>query len=87
MLFKNRRLEELERMAEASIPSQQSEAEEEKKQEQEEAIRESFRSGELKITAKDVLAMSIAVFSLLLPYILIICAGIGLVVFFMLRGG
>jgi len=87
MLFRNRRLEELERVAEANLPSKQSKEEEAKKQEQEEAIRESFRQGDTKITAKDVLAMSIAVFSLLLPYILIICAGIGLTLFFLLRGG
>jgi len=67
-LFNNRRVEEeLERIRKANLTPEQMEAEEANKREMEEAI----QSGDIKITAKDILAMIIAALSIILPYALI----------------
>jgi len=84
MLFHNnrRRLEEdLERVRKANLPPEALEAEEAQEME----IRRSFESGEIEVTAKDILAMTIAMFSLILPYVLIIVAGMGLVLLWFFR--
>ena len=77
-MFNSRRVEEdLERIRKANLPPEIREAEEEKERKAIEAI----KSGETRITAKDILAMIIAVFSLVIPYALII---FGVVVLFVL---
>ena len=87
MLFNNRkRLEEdLERIRKASLTPEKLKEEEEREEAEKKAIREALNSEETKITAKDVLAMTIAIISLLLPYILIIILAIGLVLLFFFR--
>ena len=87
MLFNNRkRLEEdLERIRKASLPPEKQKEEEEREEAEKKAIREALNSEEIKITAKDVLAMTIAIISLLLPYILVVILAIGLVLLFFFR--
>jgi len=87
MLFNNRkRLEEdLERIRKASLTPEKLKEEEEREEAEKKAIREALNSEETKITAKDVLAMTIAIISLLLPYILIVILAIGLVLLFFFR--
>ena len=71
MLFGNRRVEEeLERIRKANLTDEQREAEEANEREMKKAI----ESDDIKITAKDVLAMIIAAFSIIIPYALIFLA-------------
>ena len=87
MLFDNRdRLEEdLERIRKANLPPEKLKEEEEREKAEKRTITEALNSEETKITAKDVLAMTIAIISLLLPYILIVILAIGLVLLFFFR--
>ena len=71
MIFGNRRVEEeLERIRKANLTPEQKEAEEANERE----MREAVQSNDLKITAKDILAMIIAAFSIIIPYALIFLA-------------
>lgn len=83
MFFNNRnRVEEdLERIRKANLSPEQQEIEAEK----ERAFQAKMQAEDLKLTAKDILAMSIAVFSLLIPYVLAILAAMALVLFVILR--
>ena len=89
MFFGNRRVEEeLERIKKANLPQK----EEELKAEDESAIDESIDIiaenidlDDPKFTAKDVLAMIIAAFSIILPYALIMLGLMVLFVFFFFR--
>ena len=77
MIFNNRRVEEdLERILETNRSVEMTRADETK------LVQSSW---EAEITAKDILAMSIAVLGLILPYVIIISAGIGLVMFWFFR--
>ena len=69
MIFGNRRVveEELERIRKANLTPEQLEAEEANERE----MREAIQSGEIKLTAKDVLAMIIAALSIVVPYMLL----------------
>ena len=81
-LFNNRRVEEeLERIRKANLTPEQMEAEEANKREMEEAI----QSGDIKITAKDILAMIIAALSIILPYALIFIGVAILVLYLFVR--
>ena len=65
MFFNNRRVDdELERIRKANLTPEQQEAEEKKERE----IKQAIESGDIRITAKDVLAMIIAAFSIIIPY-------------------
>jgi len=78
-LFNNRRVEEeLERIRKANLTTEQMEAEEANKREMKEAI----QSGDIKITAKDILAMTIAALSIIIPYALIF-VGIAILVLYL----
>ena len=78
-LFNNRRVEEeLERIRKANLTPEQMEAEEANKREMKEAI----QSGDIKITAKDILAMTIAALSIIIPYALIF-VGIAILVLYL----
>jgi hypothetical protein len=79
VFFNNRRVdEELERIRKANLPPEQLEAEEAKERE----VKEAFESDDVKITAKDILAMTIAALSILLPYAAIFI-GIAILVMFL----
>ena len=81
-MFNNRRVEEdLERIRKANLPPEIREAEEEKERKAIEAL----RSGDTRITMKDILAMIIAVLSILLPYALIIIVVLVVFLFLFLR--
>jgi VIT1/CCC1 family predicted Fe2+/Mn2+ transporter len=83
-LFGNRRVEEeLERIRKANLPPEVIEAEEAKKREMKEAI----QSGDMNITAKDVLAMIIAAFSIIIPYALIFIGIAALVLYLFVSRG
>jgi len=70
MLFGRRRVEEeLERIRAANLPSEQEKEETEVKNES--GSDETVESVDLGITGKDVLAMIIAAFSIVIPYALI----------------
>ncbi|MDD4779678.1 MAG: hypothetical protein PHT02_03575 [Tissierellia bacterium] len=74
MLFGRNRVEEdLEKIRRANLPPEKLEEEDKIKKEQEESM--------LQLEKNDVLAMILAVFSLILPYIIAFMAVIGLVVF------
>ena len=87
MLFNNRRVEEeLERIKKANLPPIKPGAEVAKANETTEAIEntettESIDGADVKITAKDILAMIIAAFSIILPYAAIF---IGVTILFVL---
>ena len=82
MLFDNRRVEEdLERIRKANLPPEVREAEMEKEREAVNALRSSSE----RLTAKDILAMTIAVLSLVLPYALIIFGAVILFLLIFLR--
>jgi len=82
-LFSNRRVEEdLERIRKANLPPEKREEEEAKEREAMEAL----ESGDVKITVKDVIAMIIAAFSIVIPYALIFLGLAALVLFFFVRG-
>ena len=82
MFFNRQRLEEdLERIRKANLPPEIRKAEEAEEQK----IKEAFQSGDMKVTVKDVFAMTIAIFSLILPPLLIILAGMGLVLLWFFR--
>jgi len=83
MFFNNRNRvdEDLERIRKAHLSPEALKKEEEEERE----IRDSLKSEEGKITAKDVLAMSIAIFSLIIPYVLVILLVIGLALLFIFR--
>ena len=100
MIFGNRRVveEELERIRLANLPPPREEAAEltediietdtlsvEEEAEAEEAI-DSVETVEIGFTAKDVLAMIIAAFSIILPYALIMLGVAVLFVLFFFRG-
>ena len=87
MLFDNRdRLEEdLERIRKANLPPEKLIEEEEREEAEKRTITEALNSEETKITAKDILAMTIAIISLILPYLLVIFLAIGLVLLFFFR--
>jgi len=87
MLFDNRdRLEEdLERIRKANLPPEKQKEKEEREETEKKAITEALNSEETKITAKDILAMTIAIISLILPYLLLIFFAIGLVLLFFFR--
>lgn len=81
-MFSNRRVEEdLERIRKANLPPEKLEAEEAKEQ----AVRDAISTGEIRITFKDIFAMTIAVFSLILPYLLVTAAVIGLLFLWIFR--
>ena len=76
--------EELERIRVANLPPEKTEAEEVEETEEPEAI-EAIQTDEVKITPKDILAMIIAAFSLIIPYALIFLALTALIVYFFFR--
>ncbi|MCL2095387.1 MAG: hypothetical protein FWH10_00615 [Oscillospiraceae bacterium] len=81
-MFNNRRVEEdLERIRRANLSPEQFEEEEKRERE----MREAVRAGEVRVTVKDIVAMTIAIFSLILPYLAVFAAGIALVLFLFLR--
>ena len=81
-MFNNRRVEEdLERIRRANLSPEQLEEEEKRERE----MREAVRAGEVRVTVKDIVAMTIAIFSLILPYLAVFAAGIALVLFLFLR--
>jgi len=86
MFFNNRRRleEDLERIRQANLPPEALEAEEERRRLQKET-QEAAGQDKIKLTAKDVLAMTIAILSIIVPYVLVIFAGIALVLFLFLR--
>ena len=82
MIFNRHRLEEdLERIRKSGLSPEELQAENEK----ELALKEKFLSEDLKFTAKDIFAMSVAVFTLILPYAVITFGGVSLVLWLMLR--
>jgi len=81
MFFSRRVEEDLEKIRRANLPPEKLKEEEEREQ----AIRDAMRSGDTRVTAKDVLAMTIAIFSLILPYFLIMGGVIALMLFWFLR--
>lgn len=69
--------EELERIRKSSLSPEQLKADEEMKKGRENLPEEKF-------TIKDIFAMTIAILSIIIPWLLIIMAGIGLVMFLFL---
>jgi hypothetical protein len=81
-LFSNRRVEEeLERIRKANLPPEAREAEET----QEREAAETIQPDDTKITAKDVLAMVIAAFSIVIPYAVVFIGLAALVLFLFVR--
>ena len=78
MFFNNRRVEEdLERIRRANLDTEEQKTDTRQKA--------SARDNDLRITAKDILAMTIAVFSLILPYLAAMAITIGLVLLWFFR--
>ena len=83
MFFDNNRQrmeEDLAKIRDANLPPEKLK----EKEDRERASKKSFEENE-KFTIKDIFAMSIAIFSLIIPYVLLILAGIGLTLFIFLR--
>ena len=81
-MFNQRRLEQdLERIRRANLPAEE-QAEERQK---ERAARLAAESGDFKVTAKDILAMTIAVLSLILPYLAVIGGAAALLLLYFFR--
>ena len=76
--------EELERIKKANLPPEKPEAEEVEETEELE-VTETIQTDEVKITAKDVLAMIIAAFSIIIPYALIFLGLTALIVYLFFR--
>ena len=81
-MFNNRRVEEdLERIRRANLPDERLAA---LKAEEQRAAHSAGQS-ELRFSFKDIFAMTIAVFSLVLPYVFIIGGALALALFLFLR--
>jgi len=81
IFHKHRVEEDLERIRKANLPPDVLEAEEKKEREAVEAL----QSDDVRITAKDVLAMIIAAFSIIIPYALLFIGVAVMVLYFFLR--
>jgi len=78
MFFNNRRVEEdLERIRKANLDTEDQKADT--------SQNATACDDDLRITAKDILAMTIAVFSLILPYLAAMAITIGLVLLWFFR--
>jgi len=77
-MFNDRRVEEeLERIRKANLPSDKNEVEEANERE----IIKTDQTDDIKITAKDVLAMIIAALSLILPYVVFMLIAAALILY------
>ena len=79
--------EELERIKKANLPPEKPEAEEtiERETTEEPETTEAIQTDEVKITPKDIIAMIIAAFSIIIPYALIFLGLTALIVYFFFR--
>jgi len=86
VLFGKRRVEEeLERIRSVNLPPDKTEAEVAEDITDDVIIEKPIETDEVKITAKDILAMTIAAFSIILPYVAIFIIVAVLFVYFFFR--
>ena len=82
MFFNNRRVDEdIERIRKANLKSAEHPAEQMTDAKEEESV----RNNDLRITFKDIVAIIIAVFSLVLPYLAVLTAAITLLLLWFFR--